>query len=326
MATTSECAPELLFLRCSRILTPWEARVDAKRLGYKCKRYARWSLVHVQGDSGDVLARVGSSLLDDGEFPLKEYGHFARVLERVQQWTVDKESLSLPAPLTPGYEQAQRVLLLGSQRRQYVCDFLTDLLGQGVETLTGDQTWVLFKQCVVTQLLQSSRAVKALDLRLQVPESVLQGPAQLKALERTIVELYQALNFVVEANSPGELLNLLLGELGLPVECEVTSEALSVGSSGAASATPTVLIEAKARTDMRFLEVAVVKDSIVLKFNDRHPALSGDSDLASALSQTTLWETFGLACQAQLGMLDDVQSFLDSWGVHLAAASRRAKL
>jgi hypothetical protein len=87
-----------------------------------------------------------------------------------------------------------------------------------------------------------------------------------------------------------------------------------------------VLIEAKARTDMRFLEVAVVKDAIVLKFNDRHPALSGGSDLVSALSQTTLWETFGLACQAQLGMLDDVQSLLDSWGVHLAAAARRARL
>jgi hypothetical protein len=180
--------------------------------------------------------------LDEGEFPLKDYGHFAQVLERVQQWTVDKESLSLPAPLTPGYEQAQRVLLLGSQRRQYVCDFLTDLLGQGVDKLTGDQTWLLFKQCVVTELLQSSRAVKALDLRFQFPESISQGAVQLETLERMIAELYCALNFVVEANAPGELLNLLVGELGLPVDCQVTPEALNVGGTGAASSTPTIPI------------------------------------------------------------------------------------
>jgi len=326
MATTSECVPELLFLRCSRIPTPWEAQGDARKLGYNYMRYARWPIVHVDATSAGVLKRVGSSLLDHGEFPLEEYGHFAQVLERVQQWTVDKESLSLPAPLTAGYEQAQRLLRLGTQRRQYVREFLTELLGQGVDTLTGDQMWLVFKQCVVTQLLQSSRAVKALDLHLHAAESVMHAAAQLKDLERAIVELYQALNFEVEGSAAGEVLNLLLGELGLPADCEATDEALVGGSVGVSSATPAILIEAKARIDLRFLEVVVVKDSIVLKFNDRHPAFSGAADLAAAMSQRTLWETFGMACRAQLGMLDDVQSFLDSWGVYLAAAARRAKL
>ena len=212
------------------------------------------------------------------------------------------------------------------QRQQYVREFLTESFEQGVQALAWDEAWLLFKQCVATKLLLSSRAVMALKLDLQAVQSVEQAVAHLEALERVIVEIYRALQFEVESEAPGELLDLFLGELGLPADCEATDEALGSASVGAAVATPVVLIETKARTDLRFLEVVVVKDSIVLKFNDRHPAVSGASDLAAALSQTTLWETFGMACRAQLGMLEDVQSFLDSWGVHLASAARRAKL
>jgi hypothetical protein len=326
MAMMSDCVPELLFLKFARIPTPWESEKIAEKLGYKCMRYAKWSVVHVEEDSGAVLRRVGSQLLDQQEFPREEYGHFARVWERVQQWTVDKESLSLPAPLTQGYEQAQRLLQLGTQRRQYVREFLAEVLHHGVQTLHWDQEWLLFKQCIVTELLLGSRSVKVLELNLAPLQSVNQSVAHLKTLESVIFEIYRALGFEVEPEQPGELLDLLLGEMGLPVACEVTDEPLGTGSAVASIATPAVLIETKARTDLRFLEVVVVKDSIVLKFNDRHPAFSEGSALKAALSQPMLWESFGMACRAQLGMVEDVQSLLDGWGVHLASSARRSKL
>lgn len=326
MATTSDCVPELLFLKFARIPTPWDCESDAEKLGYKCVRYAKWSVVHVEGDSGAVLRRVGSQLLDQQAFPAGEYGHFARVWERVQQWTVDKDSLSLPAPLTPGYEQAQRLLQLGTQRRQYVREFLADVLHYGVQTLHWEQEWLLFKQCIVTELLLGNRSVKVLQLDLPPLQSVMQSVAHLKTLERVILEIYGALGFEVELEQPGGLLDLILGEMGLPVECEATDEARETGGVATPIATPTVLIETKARTDLRFLEVVVVKDSIVLKFNDRHPAFSGRSELVAALSEPMLWKSFGMACRAQLGMVEDVQSFLDGWGVHLASSARRDKL
>jgi len=214
---------------------------------------------------------------------------------------------------------------MGSQRRQYARKFVADLLGPNVQSLSSAAAWNLLKQCVTTQLLLSSRSVATFIGEAQVPNSIEHAANELSSIETVINGVYRALGFEVESTVPGEIIDLLLSELGLPVEGQAADADEGSSLSGQLNDIPSVWIEKAERNDLRFLEVAVVKDAIVLKFNDRHPAFCGSSELKAVLLQPSLWLSFGEACRAQLGMLEEVQTFLDSWGVHLAVAVRKGK-
>lgn len=317
------CIPELYFLKYRAVPAPWECESNAKRFGFKCIKYASWKDVHASAESAASLREVGSSLVDEGVFPVSLYGEFALVWERVRRWTSDKEGLSIEPEFTPEYESASRTMSLGSQDGRYVLSFLGDnVVGFSPENV--DVIWVAFKQLVLVNLLGHSKAVKAFKMTLPRFDDWQVVQKRLNALDEIVVQLYAALGFEVKFDSAGEACDLLLEEMGLAVD----APKLSLADQPRARASSDVLIEKKDRLDSRLVEAKLVGNSMVLTLNGRHPAMQADSPYCAFFADEGQWRAFGRACRDHLGNMEEVQSFLDSWGLHLNSvmrASRRAQ-
>jgi hypothetical protein len=104
MDDIGETVPELYFLKYKGLLAPWEILAQAKRIGFKCKKYANWKDVHVTEDSRQLLKEVGSTLIDEEDFDLAYFPELSQVFEKVQRWAKDKERFSLAPDMLPEFE------------------------------------------------------------------------------------------------------------------------------------------------------------------------------------------------------------------------------
>lgn len=320
---TRKCIPELYFLKYRGIPTPWDCESNAKRIGFKCIKYASWKDVHTSAESAKALREIGSSLVDEGTFPVSLYREFALVWERVRRWASDKEGLSIEPDLTPEYESASRAMSLGSQDGRYVLSFIGDSVA-GFSPENAHVAWVAFKQLTVGNLLGHSKSVSALKIPVPSLDDWQAAQAQQIALDKFVVQLYAALGFEVQFDMAGEASDLLLEELGLTDG----APSISAADHPVARAASDVLVERKDRLDARLLEAKLVGNHMVLTLNTRHPAMQADSPYSAFFADAGQWQAFGRACRDHLGNMEEVQSFLDSWGIHLASvmrASRRAQ-
>lgn len=320
---TRTCIPELYFLKYRGIPTPWECEGNAKRIGFKCIKYASWKDVHTSAESAKSLREIGSTLVDEGTFPVSLYAEFALVWERVRRWASDKEGLSLEPDLTPEYESASRTMGLGSQDGRYVLSFIGDSVA-GFSPENANIAWGAFKQLIVVSLLGHSKPVRALKVPVPSFDDWPSAQAQQIDLDEFVVKLYAALGFDVQFDTPGEAIDLLLGELGLAC----AAPTISVAEGPVARAASDVLVERRDRLDSRLLDAKLVGNHIVLTLNTRHPAMQVDSPYSAFFSDAGQWQALGRACRDHLGNMEEIQSFLDSWGIHLASvmrASRRAQ-
>ena len=316
----TSCASELLFLKYRGISAPWEVTSDAKRIGYKCKKYSKWNDVLVEEDSADTLQMIGDSLLDSGEFPIQHYAHFARIWERVQRWAKDKEGFSLEPDFRPEFDRLARLMTIGAGDAGLVDSVLADAIGD-VCAISTELRWDLFKQVVLLELLRSSKATRTL-LGSGLPEveaAATQAGSFAASVDTAVIGLYEGLGFTVSSESVGDGAELLLSELGLPTE----ATSLARRANSRPKGPPPTVVEVKARSDLRLMEVVMVAGTLVIKFNDRHPAMLDGSPFQRSFEDRKLWRTFGLACRDQLGQLEEIQSLLDAWGVHLAQSTRR---
>jgi hypothetical protein len=311
------CIPELYFLKYRGIPTPWDCESNTKRVGFKCIKYASWKDVHTSAESAALLREIGSALVDEGYFPRHLYGGFALVWERVRRWASDKEGLSIEPDFTPEFESSFRTMSLGSRDERYVSSFMRDNI-VGFSTADPDAAWAGFKQLVVANLFAQSKTVRSLPIPVPKFDVWVAAAEHRNALDEFIVKLYSSLGFDLQFEVAGEAIDLLLEELGLAFEPPAMSfldHPVTHGSSD-------VLVEWKDRLDLRLLEAKQVGNSMVLTLNGRHPALQADSPYSTFFADVGQWQAFGRACRDNLGHLEEVQSLLDSWGVHLASVVR----
>jgi hypothetical protein len=232
----------------------------------------------------------------------------------------DKEGFSIEPDFTPEYESTSRAMSLGLQDGRYVVSFTRENVA-GFSPESVDITWAAFKQVIVANLLSRSKAVSTLKIPVPMLKDWHAASAQKVALDEFIVKLYVALGFEIEFDTAGEASDLLLEELGFSVD----APPISTGDQPVPRASSDVLVERKDRLDARLVEAKLVGNSMVLTLNGCHPALRADSPYCAHFADSGQWQAIGRACRDHLGNLEEVQSFLDSWGVHLASVIRASR-
>lgn len=301
------------------IPAPWECESDSRRLGFKCLKYVNWKAVHASKDSRAALKSIGSSLIDEGTFPVGLYREFGQVWERVRRWAKDKENLSVPATVTPGFDRVARELQLASKDFRYVQSFVQEATANEQFT-SGELYWQFFKALAVFGLLSGSSAMRSCQLD-PLPAVSAGDEAFLLGVDSYIAALYGQLGFEVTLEELGSGVDLFLTDLGIACDCPIIPDRLP---AQVIYRPPLVALELKERGDLSLVKFRMVGGVMVVSLNSCHPALSNQSQFGAMLKSEEFWLSFGEGCLDQLGTLDEIQQFTDAWGVHLAARARKA--
>jgi hypothetical protein len=306
-----------LWLKYRGVPSPWEFVRQPRRLGFKCRKYAGWQAVHVDKTTGDVLRRVGDTLLDQETLPLELYGHVSRVWERVQRWAKDKDKLALEPDQYESFETFSRTVRIGAAEPLMVDGVLADAFGDlsGIEV---QQRWGIFILLEIAKLLGGSKDVPD-DLRIgwdEVDVSELTA-----AVSSVLTKLYDALGFELDVVDTLEKCKFFLRELELPQE--PVNEVRPAKAKP--TALPTVVVEQCNRSDNRIAEVRHVGGTLVVKVNSVHVAMLADNPAREFACSDFVWKCIGRACLDHLGKIDDIQDFLDSLGQHIASETRVSK-
>jgi hypothetical protein len=232
-------APELLLLRYKGILAPWEIIGQAKRFGFKCKKYVNWKEVHATEHSRGILKEVGDSLIDSQDFRLEHFGELSQIWEKVQRWSKDKEKLSVEPDIHPEFENFSRLIDVGSKNGDII-DLIIDEFGFSFETLDIDARWTLFLAINIHKLLQENNRFSHITGWESGRGIGGETPGEFITLIRhAIVAIYLALGFDVSQNSDQQVILLLVRELG----CSDTPINTARGSPGKTITLPKVWVD-----------------------------------------------------------------------------------
>lgn len=316
-AERTAISPELLFLKYKGVLAPWEILEQHKRFGFKCKKYANWTEVHVSNESRMVLKKVGDSLIDNSEFDLENYGEVSLVWERVQRWTKDKEGLSLEPEVLPGFEKISRLIEVGSQHPEVVDLFIQEN-GFDIELLKTNDRWLFFLALNIHDLLHSSKRYKNITdptsngaLEETSGDSGVPNKKQNKVLKH-IKTLYKSIGYELTANDPSSL-KLLIRELGLVDE--PLNEKRS--SEPKLAELPRVWVEDYEGTPTDLIKFHHSEGNIYIKINKLHRVFNSTSELSKLLSNRQYWTLIGTSMLSHSGQIDDLQDFFNTFSRHL---------
>ncbi len=317
MTNEVQTAPEMLCLKYRGILAPWEITQQGKRVGFKCKKYASWKDVHVDSDSKSVLREVGDALIDEGDFDRAHFGHLCRVWERVQRWTKDKDGLSLEPDLCPRYEHLRRLVVQGAREPGVVDAFLVDS-GFSLDEIIEHDRWLLFLSVCAHQYFQANkRFTPSIQEHVEAGSALRQHTAFIDLVNDAATLLYDEFGFTLEAGVRGSALMLFVQELGLPIIPENTSRGLST----VRRARPRTWVEKTEQAGPRVAKLKYSEGAMIIQLNKLHPAFQS-GPVSGALNSHELWSSMGMALLDHLGDLDNLQDFLDTWGLYLKQSAK----
>ena len=300
---------EFLFLKYKGVPAPWEIVAQSKRFGFKCKKYANWSDVHVTENSRQLLKLVGDSLLDSEEFDLSGYGEISRIWERVQRWPKDKESFSVEPDILPEYEKISRLIDVGSKKPDVV-DLVIDEFGFDSDALGLDDRWVLFLAITFHSFFHSKKRYQFL---IEGDDSDKKSKATVNdfiiGAGEAIMKIYLKVGFDISANDSKDVVILFAKELGF-IETPVTNER---NPSGKIKALPKVWIEHYEGTPSEIVKFKYLDGVIIVKLNKAHKIFHSESELSNFLNQEEFWTLIGNSLHSHVSQIDEIQDFFDTF-------------
>jgi hypothetical protein len=314
MATNLQLiTPELLFLKYKGLPSPWEFISQAKRFGYKCKKYANWSDVHVSENSRQLLKDVGDSLIDSNEFELSNFSELSRIWERVQRWTKDKEDYSIEPDLFPEFEKIVRLIDVGSKKPDVV-DLKIDEVGYDSESLSLDDRWNIFLAICICSFFQSSKRYQFLfEGKDELAVSKLK-PVELTGFVRDlVVGLYLQIGFDISANDDRQVLSLFIKEIGCADEPINTERS----STGKVRNLPKVYVEKFEGSQSELVKFQYADGDVIVKLNQNNKVYHLNSSFANLLKEEEYWILIGSALLSHVNQIDEIQEFFDTFAKQL---------
>ena len=308
-----ELTPELFFLKYKGVPTPWEIIAQSKRFGFKCKKYANWTDIHVSESSRRILKDVGNSLIDSGEFDLSEYGEISKIWERVQRWPKDKESFSIEPDILPEYEKIFRITEIGSQKPEVV-DLMIDQFGYVSEEINLDDRWLLFLAIAVHNLISQTKRYQFL-IRAEegVQIATLKMSDFIRSVREIIVQLYLKLGFDISDNDDKGVISLFFRELGstdvpLIVERRADTKIKQL---------PKVWVENYDGGQSEIVKFQYIEGNIVVKLNKANKIFKSNSSIANLLAEKDFWTLIGNSLHSHVNQIDEIQDFFDTFAKQL---------
>lgn len=304
-----EITPEFLFLKYKGVPSPWEFIAQSKRFGFKCKKYANWSDVHVSENSRDLLKSIGSLLIDSEELEISEYGELSRIWERVQRWPKDKESFSIEPDVLPEYEKISRLLDVGSKKPD-VIDLMIDEFGIESNSLNLDERWLVFLAICIENFFQSSKRYQLLFVsENNNDKSKISVEELIESVASTLVQLYLQIGFDISSNESNDTITLFVKELGLIDTPQVTER----NSTGRIKTLPKVWVENYQGSPSELVKFNYSDGSIIVKLNKSNRLFGSKSTLANLLSEEEFWNLIGYSLHSHINQIDEIQDFFDTF-------------
>jgi hypothetical protein len=317
MDDIGETVPELYFLKYKGLLAPWEILAQAKRIGFKCKKYANWKDVHVTEDSRQLLKEVGSTLIDEEDFDLAYFPELSQVFEKVQRWAKDKERFSLAPDMLPEFESLSRIILVGSKNPNVV-DLMIDEFGLNSASINIDKRWTLFIAiCIYNYFYSKKRFEEILSSIKNLEVVKVDASCFIKEIDKLITELYLLIGFETSQNESKDVINLFISELGLPSE----PKTIKRDENSKIKSLPKVWVEKFEGNALELVKFSYSNGDVFVKINKNNKIFSSASasELAKLLADESYWILVGKSIESRISQIDDVQDFYDTFSKNLRA-------
>jgi uncharacterized protein YfkK (UPF0435 family) len=315
MSEIQDTVPELYFLKYKGVPSPWEIISQAKRLGFKCKKYANWSEVHATSDSRQTLKAVGDSLIDSEEFDIAYYPELSQIWEKVQRWAKDKDGFSLEPDLLPEYEKLARLVDVGSKTPNVV-DLMINEFGFKCDSIDINDRWLVFLSICTYNFFQSKKRyeyalnlVQSLEVNKSKPEAFIDSVGGL------LTALYLIAGFDTSTFSGKEVIPYFIGELGLASEPHIIER----DSSVKVSSLPKIWVERYEGTQLELVKFEYSDGDIFVRVNKANRVFSKDSQLGQLLSSEAYWSLVGKTIETNISQIDEIQDFYNTFARHLRA-------
>lgn len=312
-----EITPELFFLKYKGVPAPWEIADQSKRFGFKCKKYANWTAVHVSEGSRQILKDVGDSLIDSEEFDLSVYGEISKIWERVQRWPKDKDNFSIEPDILPEYEKFIRITDVGSKKPEVV-DLVIDEFGYESSESNLDDRWLLFLAICIHNLIYPIKRYEFLtEAKEGLQISKLHYTEFISTVREVIVQLYLQLGFDVSANDDKEVIYLFVRELG-SFDVPLTTER---SANNKINHLPKVWIENYDGGLSELVKFQYLEGNIIVKLNKAHKAFKSSSTISNLLLDQEFWNLIGNSLHSHINQIDEIQDFFDTFAKQLRLRS-----
>ena len=313
LSEAQETVSELFFLKYKGIPSPLEAVAQSKRYGFKCKKYANWSEVHVSDKSRQLLKQVGDSLIDNEEFDLTAYSEFSQIWERVQRWAIDKENFAIEPEKLEEFQKISRLIDVGSKNPNVV-DLIIGEFGLNIELIDESDRWVIFLAICIFNFFHSKNRYKDILDAVSFTETVKRNHIEfLNALGDLITSLYNSIGFDTSPHLSRDVMLLFVEELGFSPE---PLETLRTPDTSLRSL-PKVWFQKYEGPQSELVKFNYASGDISVNLNQVNKIFSSDSELAQLLSNEEYWMLIGKSIESHLGQIDDIQDFFDTFAKHL---------
>lgn len=310
---SNQVSSELLFLKYKGIPSPWELSLQAKRYGFKCKKYANWPDVHVAENSRQILKQMGDSLIDSAEVLIGDYGELSRIWERVQRWTKDKETFSLEPDINQEFEKMSRIIDVGSQKPQVV-DLIIVENGYDYLSISVDDRWLLFLAICINDFIRSTKRYAIIVTAVDDKGA---GSTLWKDFVRNVsdlvTQLYSQVGFDVSSNEARSIILLFTREIG----CSDVPAKTDRGSEETIKILPKVWVQRFEGGPSDLVRFQYLDDSISVKINSHNKIFSSNAPLGRLLSDDQFWTIIGISLLSHINHIDEIQDFFDTFAKQL---------
>lgn len=300
--------PEFLFLKYKGVLAPWEIIAQAKRFGFKCKKYVNWTDVHATERSREVLKQVGDSLIDTLVFDISEFDEISLIWERVHRWTKDKEGFSVEPDVLPEYEKILRLTDVGAKKPDVV-DLMIGEFGFDEESLSINDRWIVYIAICTYNFFQTSKRYQSLvDWDEGINIRQISWKIFVSTVRSAVERLYSKLGYDVSTMDDTEVLSLFLKELGC-----VDSPMLTKRSAEPKSKTiPKVWIDKYDGGKLELVKFQYSDGNVIVKLNKTNKIHQSSSSISKLLIDEEFWDLIGHTLLSHVNHIDEIQDFFDT--------------
>ena len=120
---------EFLPFKYEGVPTVSELLRSREQFGWKCRKYSKWRDVHGDREDPKRLHRMASSLLDAGNVSRRDFGALCAVMEKVQRWRCDRETLAIEPPRRVAWERLNARMKIARKEPNILASVVRDLGG-----------------------------------------------------------------------------------------------------------------------------------------------------------------------------------------------------
>jgi hypothetical protein len=310
MATENqEFTSELLFLKYKGVPAPWEIIEQAKRYGFKCKKYANWKQVHVSENSTALLRHIGDLLIDSEELDVSDFSELMQIWERVQRWAKDKEGFSIEPDVLLEYENIYRLVTVGSDKPDVV-DMVIDDFGYESDSLSLDDRWTLFLSICIYNFFHSGGRYQNLVKREDGIEPLkLKFKEFINSVSSIVVNLYSQIGFDIKQDVDGDVISLFIKEIGCVNEPIVTKRS----AIGRDRSLPKVWVEKYEGGLLQLVKFLYTDGNVIVKLNKANKIFNSNDALGKLLVEEEFWSLIGNSLHSHVGQIEEIQDFFDTF-------------